>query len=74
MNQRKELFYLNSQIGYTLYNAPIQGNLFNNNNNPKTFAIKSINMEFEFGNKYSIIKHKKTETIDANITLFDSIQ
>ncbi|MEI6864911.1 lipid A deacylase LpxR family protein [Flavicella sp.] len=81
--QKKELFlFLKPQLGYALYNATIQGSLFNNDS-PITFGINSIIYELEFGIKYaikhfdlsySIIKYsKKTEVIEENTNTYGTI-
>lgn len=82
--QKNELFlFIKPQIGYALYNATIQGSLFNNNS-PITFGINSFIYEIEFGLKYaikrfdlsySVIKYtKKTEAIEENTNTYGSIQ
>ena len=75
--------FVKPQIGYALYNATIQGSIFNNNS-PITFGINSFVYELEFGLKYaikrfdlsySVIKYsKKTEAIEENTNTYGSIQ
>lgn len=82
--QKKELFlFVKPQIGYALYNATIQGSLFNDNS-PITFGINSFISEIEFGIKYaikkfdlsySIIKYsKKTEVMVENTNTYGTIK
>jgi len=83
-NQKNELFlFIKPQLGYALYNATIQGSLFNDNS-PITYGINSFIYQLEFGLRYSIkrfdlsysiIKYsKKTEAIEETMNTYGSIQ
>jgi hypothetical protein len=82
--QKKELFFfVKPQIGYALYNATIQGSMFNSSS-PITFEINSFIYEVEFGIKYavkrfdlsySVIKYsKKTEAIEEKTNTYGTIK
>lgn len=81
--QKKELIlFLKPQLGYALYNATIQGSMFNDNS-PITFGINAFIYEFEIGIKYaikrfdlsySIIKYsKKSEEAKDNTSNYGTI-
>jgi len=83
-SQKKELFiFIKPQIGYALYNATIQGSLFNNNE-ANNFDVNSFIYEIEIGIKYAIkrfdlaysfIKYsKKTQSIQQPTNNYGSIQ
>ena len=83
-SQKKELFlFFKPQLGFALYNATIEGSLFNDDS-PITYAINAFIYELEFGIKYaikrfdlsySIIKHSnKTEEIEDNTNTYGTIK
>jgi lipid A 3-O-deacylase len=83
-SQKKELFlFLKPQVGYALYNATIQGSVFNDDS-PITYGINAFIYEIEFGIRYAtkrfdlsyaIIKYsKKTEVIEENTNTYGSIK
>ncbi len=82
-NLKEFFFFIKPQITYALYNATIQGGMFNNNS-PITFDIEPLVFELETGIKFTLNRFnlgysynyytKRLERMNQNSNNYGSIQ